>query len=514
MIRSKLASLAGIAFLVFLISGCAAFTQYGKLEKSARDNYLSKNYDRAVFDVVKSLKINPEYDQAQDLVKMVVPLALDDHLNKIQEAKSGTEKFQWDVVTSEYGALIKLNEAIKSLPILTNKKTKETIKFEVTNYSKELSEAKNNAAEAHYREGVLLSKNGTSTRGQAAKEFTTANSYISGYKDALALAAEGYYQEGVLLSKRGSSTREQAAKEFTTANNYVSGYKDALALAAEGYYQEGLRLSKQQNDVNIQKQAAKEFKTATSFVPGYKDSDALYEKARKAGIKRVAVIPFEDKSGKASKYGAIAETAVDQIVSQVMNNKDAMEFLELMTRDQLENVMREHKLGLTGIMDEKTAMSLGKILGVKEIITGKITSITYAPERTITRSIPQSRQVVVGQRVTGHDKKGREIKEDVYGTINATVTIYTRTAGTSVNGSYSIIDITTAKNMKTDAFTGKYEFKSEWGTCSGDKEALSGEPQRLCQVSEQVSPSEDEMINNAIKNLSNTLADKIISYAK
>ena len=456
---------------LFLLTSCAAMMEYGKLESSARSAYLAGNLDSAVLTVVRSLKIEPTYDKAQELVREVFPKAVEAHTNRIKEVTGSNEKSKWDTVVVEYTALSKLNLAIKSLPTLTDAKAKQPITFNITDFSNELAEAKSNAAEAHY-------------------------------------------QEGVLLSKRGTSTREQAAKEFTTANSYISGYKDALALAAEGYYQEGLRLSKQRDDVNIQKQAAKEFKTAISFVSGYKDSDALYEKARKFGIKRVAVIPFEDKSGKASKYGAIAETAVDQVVSQVMNNKDAMEFLEIITRDQLENVMREHKLGLTGIIDDKTAMSLGKILGVQEIITGKITSLTYTPERTITRSVPQSAKVVVGQRVVGYDKKNRQIIEDVYGTINATVTIYTRTAGTSVNGSYSIIDIKTGKNIKTDAFTGKYDFKTEWGTYSGNEGALSGEPLRLCKVSEQVSPSEDEMINSSIKNLSDTLADKIISYAK
>ncbi len=468
MIRSKLASLAGIAFLVFLISGCAAFTQYGKLEKSARENYLSKNYDRAVFDVVQSLKINPEYDQAQALVKMVVPLAIDDHLSKIQEAKSGTEKFQWDIVASEYVALIKLNEAIKSLPILMNKKTKETIKFEVTNYSKELSEAKNNAAEAHYSEGVLLSKKGTSTRGQVAKEFTTANSYIS-------------------------------------------GYKDALALAAEGYYQEGLRLLKQEG-VDIQKQAAKEFKAAMSYVSGYKDSASLYERARKGGIKRIAIIPFDDKSGKKGQYGAVAEEVIDGIVSDIMNDSSATEFLEIISRDQLERVMAEHKLGMSGIVDEKTAVQAGKILGVHEILTGQITNITVSSERTTNKQIPEKQTLC---RYVTYYEGGKEKSRTVCDVeVSATVTSYSRTAGASITGSYKIIDIKTAKLKKSDSFTGKYNFQYEWARYSGDERALSSGSKSLTSKSEQLAPVNDEMVNKAKKDLMTSLASALKNYAR
>lgn len=459
-----------VVFAISLLSSCAIFTEYGKLEDSARKAYLAGNYDSAVFDVVRSLKIEPTYDKAQELIKEVFPKAVDVHLSRIKELNGSNEKFKWDTAVSEYEALIKLNEAVKSLPTLTDKNTKEIIKFNITDYSKKLAEAKNSAAEAHYHEGVLL-------------------------------------------SKRGTSTREQAAKEFTVANTYVLGYKDALALAAEGYYQEGLRLIKQ-GGVNIQKQAAKEFKTAMSFVSGYKDSAALYEKARKAGIKRVAIIPFADKSGKSAKYGAVAETVADQIISKIMNDQGSMEFLEIISRDQLENVMQEQKLGKTGIIDDATAISLGKVLGVHEIITGKITGITYTPERTTQKNVNQSANAAVGERVKGYDKKGREITETVYRNVTATATIYTRTSGTSVNGSYNIIDIKTAKNIKSNAFTGKADFKSEWGRFTGDERALSGEIATLCARNEEAPPSEDELVNNALRNLSDTLASEIISYAR
>lgn len=366
--------------------------------------------------------------------------------------------------------MIELNKAVGSLPTLTIQKTKEVIKFEIKDYSADLSTAKTNAAEAHYQEGVLLSKSGT-------------------------------------------SARERAAQEFTVANKYVPGYKDALALAAEGYYKEGLNLIKQ-DGVNIQKQAAKEFKTAMNFVTDYKDSAALYEKARKSGIKRVAIIPFDDKSGKSAKYGAVAETVADQIISKIMNDQSAMEFLEIISRDQLERVMQEQKLGLSGVIDEKTAMSLGKILGVNEIITGKITGIIYTPERTTNTNVNQSAQVAVGERVSGYTKKGREITETVYGTVTATATLYTRTAGASVNGSYNIVDIKTAKMLKTNAFAGKADFKSEWGRFTGDERALSGKVSTLCSKSEEAPPSEDELVNNAVKKLSDNLANEIISYAK
>ena len=467
--KFKLLSLCGLSFLLLFISSCASFTEYGKLEKSARENYQRGSYDQAVFNVVQSLKINPDYDKSQGLIKEVFPKAIDYRAGKIQEAKPSTEKYKWDTVVSEYEAMIKLNAAIKSLPALADKKTKEPIKFELADYSKELSEAKNNAAEVHY-------------------------------------------QEGVLLSKKGTSMREQAAKEFTSANKFIPGYKDALTLAAEGYYQEGLRLIKQEG-VDIQKQAAKEFKTAMSYVPGYKDSAEFYEQARKSGIKRIAIIPFEDKSCKGGQYGAVAEEVVDGIVSQIMNDAATTEFLEIISRDQLQAVLAEQKLSMSGIVDDKSAVEAGKLLGVHEILTGQITNITVTPESTTNKVIKdKGRAIVRTEKVT--DNKGKQQEKDIYGDVFADVTIYSRTAGASIAGSYKIVEVKTAKLKNTQSFKGNYDFKTEWGKFSGDERALSDSSKSLVSRDEGIAPVAEEMVNLAKKDLISSLASTIKSYAK
>jgi len=228
--------------ILTLIYGCATLMQYGKLEGNARRNYQSGNYDMAVYDCAASLKLKPGYGKAQALIKNAFRMAVDAHESRINELKSGSAKFRWDDVVSEYEALNKLNGAIKSLPPLVDKKTKETIKLETTDYTQDMSAAKTNAAEAHYQEGIFLSQN-----------------------------------------------------------------------------------------ENSQKQAAKEFKECERFCPGYKDASDLYEKARQSGIKRIAIIPFDDKTGKEGKYGSLSDIIVDDVVSDIMRDSASMEFLEIIS---------------------------------------------------------------------------------------------------------------------------------------------------------------------------------------
>lgn len=399
--------------LLLLLMGCAALTQYGKLEKSARQNYLNQNYDAAVFDCAASLKLNPNYDKAQALIKDAFNAAVSAHTNKINQLVPSSAKFKWDEIVSELEALIKLNETIKSLPTLTEKKTKRVIKFKTADYSDMLQKSKAKAAEAHYQEGLRLS-------------------------------------------------------------------------TLDG--------------VDTQKQAAKEFKTADQYQPGYKDAASRYQTTRQAGVKRMAIIPFEDKSGKNGQYGAISETVVDEVVSAVMNDPDATEFLEIISRDRLEQVMQEQKLGLTGLVDQQTAVELGKVLGVHEIVTGKITQVIYTPERTVEERFREEGEIYVGKNQKRY--------------VSAIVTVYTRTSGASITGSYQIIDIKTARLKKSDSFIGKEDFSTKWAKYSGDEEALSRSSRNLISRSEELAPVEEEMVSRAAHNLAMSLAQSFKQYAR
>ena len=51
--------------------------------------------------------------------------------------------------------------------------------------------------------------------------------------------------------------------------------------------------------------------------------------------------------------------------------------IRIMERKQLEHILAEQKLGASGLVDEDTAVKMGKLIGVKYMITGKITRFAY-----------------------------------------------------------------------------------------------------------------------------------------
>lgn len=294
--------------------------------------------------------------------------------------------------------------------------------------------------------------------------------------------------------------------------DYSKPLQQARESAAESHYLAGDKLAASQ-DMSDQKSAAKEFKRAQSFVHDYKDSAQRYTLTRKAGIKRIAVFPFEDLSGKKRKYGAIEELVVDQMVSSVMRDPSATEFLELINRDQLDRVIAEQKFALSGLVQEETAVEVGAILGVHEIITGKITQIIYTPVQTTHRDYKEQKKVVI-KTEKYKDKEGKTKTRKIYGDVEARVKHFSRSTEALIKGSYRIVDVKTSKLVKSEAFEGKSSFKTEWATFKGDERALKGSTSRLVRKGESNAPVGDDMVSRAAADLANSLSATLKIYAR
>ncbi len=285
--------------------------------------------------------------------------------------------------------------------------------------------------------------------------------------------------------------------------------------AAEVHYQEGISLAESGSDVEIQKSAAKEFRKATEFVPGYKDADDRYQQAKRAGQKRMAIFTFEDKSGKTDKYGGgLLDQITDVIIGNVQADLEASEFLEIISREQVEAVMAEQNLGFSERFDDKTVAGIGQVAGVHELVIGQITRLTYTPARTKSKSSPRKStlRLPAGEYV---DEKGKTRTRYAEKVVSATFTHYTVASSVTITGSYKILDVKTAKVNKTDRFTVTHDFSAEWGEVSGDERALSRrEDIRLHSLEEQEAPLEEDMVFDAAEKLSAELSKKLIEYAR
>lgn len=286
---------------------------------------------------------------------------------------------------------------------------------------------------------------------------------------------------------------------------------DAIASATEMHYEEGLML-KQLSGRENQKKAAKAFRRAINYTDGYKDSQRLYNEAKKKATTRVAILPFVNKSG-VMTYGEVGEMTSDKLRAGILNNTQAMEFIEIYTRDQLDIVMQEHNLNMTNeIIDQQTIAEFGRALGIHIIITGKVMQVAAEQKQTIHDGARRNTvRVVTGQR-TAYNSAGKPYKQNVWGDVWADNYHHHKRAISTINGSYEMIDVESGRVLASDQFRESYEWKNSWSTYKGDQRAAT-RPTGF-HSGEKASPSKTELANKVIDRLGLKVASDVINLIK
>lgn len=288
-------------------------------------------------------------------------------------------------------------------------------------------------------------------------------------------------------------------------------YDESLGLAAEMHYNRALDLIKN-NSRDSQKAAAKEFRRAEEFVSPYKDCDIRYNEAKKLATTRVAIIPFENKSG-IYEYGGIGEMTSDKLRATILNDQEASEFIEIYTRDQLKLVFQEHNLNLDEIINQESIAKYGEAMGIHIIITGKVMQISAELKETIhDPAVVTVAEVVVGQEKY-IDSKGNQATRNKWGEVSAQNYHHHKSAVAIISGSYEMIDIETARVLASSQFREENKWVNNWITYTGDERARQRVPFGY-DNGEVATPSMSELANNVVDQLGAKIAQDVIKLIK
>jgi len=91
--------------------------------------------------------------------------------------------------------------------------------------------------------------------------------------------------------------------------------------------------------------------------------------AASADKPRIAVLEFKNKADNQWWYHGGAQAAQDVFVTELFKSGK----FRVVDREQLDAIMQEKGLTLSGDIDPKTAMKIGKLLGVNYLLTGAVT---------------------------------------------------------------------------------------------------------------------------------------------
>ena len=288
--------------------------------------------------------------------------------------------------------------------------------------------------------------------------------------------------------------------------NYLAEIKDARQNSADGHYQAGIRF-KLFTDRESQKLAAQQFQITLTIIENYKDSRELYQNCKNAGTTRIAILPFANKSGQ-NRYGSIGENVSSSIRSALLNDSEIMEFVNIIDRQQIDQIIEEQKLSQSGLVDSESSIEIGKLLGVHQIISGEVTFLTASKPNHIKNTQRYTKEVAIGTE-TYTDDDGKEKTRNIYGEVKATVTVHSISASAQVQASYQVLHAETAEVLNSEMVSGSRQFDFTWATFNGDKRALSNDVRKLTRKSEKAAPSKEQLALDAITNLNEKIIRKI-----
>jgi len=113
--------------------------------------------------------------------------------------------------------------------------------------------------------------------------------------------------------------------------------------------------------------------------------------------KRIALVNFRNLTGDAD-YDRYQQSIPDQIQTVMAGTGN----VRLVERGQLESALQEMKLGMDAIMDDQTAVQLGRVLQANAIVTG-----SYQREGAMLQITARVIDVETSEVITGVVERGR-----------------------------------------------------------------------------------------------------------
>ncbi|MDA3850035.1 MAG: hypothetical protein PF447_02055, partial [Spirochaetaceae bacterium] len=97
----------------------------------------------------------------------------------------------------------------------------------------------------------------------------------------------------------------------------------------------------------------------------------------------------------------------------ILADLSSMDFLILVEREELERILEEQRLGLSGLLDQETASEAGELLGARYLLTGSLIFTGQAVSLNLKISDTQSGRVESSISKTAHLEQSFILQEEV-----------------------------------------------------------------------------------------------------
>jgi hypothetical protein len=266
------------------------------------------------------------------------------------------------------------------------------------------------------------------------------------------------YEQGTKLLEENNFS--DAETNFNEIGRLDPNFKDAGNLKDVAYLEPIYQKAMTEYEAKHYRAAYNGFIKVEERKLGYKESADLKMSCLEKGKYTIALMPFSNgtnMSGSDTKATAYILNALTQINDP---------FLQVIDRENLNNILAEQRIQMSGIFSESNAVEIGKISGAKALITGTVLNHTVqnGQIRKVTRNGFESYQVkkVNAEGKVFYDTEYKPVQFDEY----------YNSSESNVSIQYKMTSIETASLIKNDIFTEKKKDEVIYATYGGNANNL------------------------------------------
>lgn len=266
------------------------------------------------------------------------------------------------------------------------------------------------------------------------------------------------------LGQEQMGRNEFAAAEATFAKigRLEPGYKDAGNLQDIAYLEPLYILGKAELAAGQYRKAYADLARVTERNAQYKDAAVLQQQCVDKGRYPIAVLPFTTAGG-ASKAQAITMQAY--VTAALTDLHDP--FIRVVDRENIQKILDEQKLGMSGVVDEATAVSAGKLMGAQAVLMGTVISSSESPGRT-------QRSAKEGYESYQVKELNAETNQYVYVTRYKPVqyTEFSMVNRAQLSISYKLVSLETGQVLLSKVLDRQAEDQTRYASYEGNAQAL------------------------------------------
>lgn len=281
--------------------------------------------------------------------------------------------------------------------------------------------------------------------------------------------------------------------------------------AAASHYAAGLEKMNERGKA-AQQAAAVHFRKAFTYHADYEDSRQLYAECRNRGTIRVAVDKFTDD------FSARMDAA---LIAELQKNKGASEFLQFLTRADLDRVLEEQTLAASGdFQNSEGENMMGKLRSAEYLIAGSIGKVVCSDEEDGVERTRMEKRNSARVKVGSHQEcetlvsgKRRCFNVNEYDDVYAEIITDSLTKKAAVTGTIQILDFATGEiKKKADVRVGVLT-SDIVAACFGDPRAYKPICKRTEVTLRPCSEMQDQMTKDFVRKAVKEITDFMKNFS-